>query len=69
MNRVIWEGWTAQDFVDDLENEFNMIMSGNSWQEPFKTRDEVKKWCMSNQPYYKKCIPEVVDYFFKLIKK
>lgn len=65
MNKVIWEGWTAQDFVDELEPMFIMTMSGQSWQKPFKTRDEVKRWCMDNQPYYKKCIKGVVDYFFK----
>ena len=28
-------------------------MNNYSWQKPFKTKDEVKKWCMDNQPYYK----------------
>ena len=63
MNRHIWEGWTVQDFVDELEPSFNQIMGNRSWQKPFKTRDEVKKWCMDEQPYYKKYIKEVVDYF------
>ena len=26
MNRHIWEGWTVQDFVDELEPSFNQIM-------------------------------------------
>ena len=26
---------------------------------------ELKSWCIDNQPYYKKYIPEVVNYFIK----
>ena len=63
LNKHIWEGWTVGDFIEDLEPSFNQIMSGGSWQTPFKTKDEIKKWCMDNQPYYKKHIPEVVKYF------
>lgn len=63
LNKVIWEGWTAQDFINELEPLFGLIMRGDSWRKPFKNRDEIKKWCMDVQPYYKKYIPEVVDYF------
>ena len=42
-----------------------MIISNKSYIKPFKTKEEVKKWCMQNQPYYKKYIPEVVNYFVK----
>ena len=62
-NKHIWEGWTVQDFINDLEPTFNMIMDGNSWQKVFTTKEELKKWCMDNQPYYKKHIPEVFNYF------
>ena len=65
MNKHIWEGWTVQDFVDELEPSFNQIMSGQSWHKPFKSKDELKKWCMNEQPYYKKHIPEVYNYFKK----
>jgi len=68
LSRHIWEGWTAQDFVDDLEPQLEMIMSGDSWQKPLKTKDELKEWCMSNQPYYKKYVPEVVNHFAKQYK-
>lgn len=64
-NKHIWEGWTVQNFIDDLQPLFTLIMSGQSWMKPFKTRDEVKKWCMDNQPGYKKYIPEVVNHFMK----
>lgn len=61
----IWEGWTVQDFIDDLEITFSMIMNGNSWKAPFKTKDEIRAWCKYNQPYYKKHIPEVANHFIK----
>ena len=30
-----------------------------------KQFNEIKKWCKSEQPYYKKHIPEVYKYFLK----
>jgi len=68
-NKHIWEGWTVGQFIDELETMFNQIMSGNSHQKPFTSKEEVKKWCMENQPYYKKHIPEVVNYFYDKIQK
>ncbi|MFZ9956951.1 MAG: hypothetical protein ACO3E1_12645 [Flavobacteriales bacterium] len=62
-NRHIWEGWTAQCFIDELEPQFDMIMQSQSWQKPFKDKAELMQWCMDNQPYYKKHIPEVFNYF------
>lgn len=55
LNKHIWEGWTVQDFIDELEP----IIKYNK----FNNKQELKKWCMENQPYYKKYIPEVVEYF------
>lgn len=63
LDRYIWEGWTVQNFIDALEPQADMIMSGRSWRKPLKSKDELKRWCMDNQPYYKKYIPEVVSYF------
>ncbi len=63
LNKHIWEGWTVGMFIEDLEPTFNMIMNGNSWQKPFTSKEEVKKWCMDMQPGYKKHIPDVVNYF------
>jgi hypothetical protein len=65
LNKHIWEGWTAQDFVNDLEPTFNMIQSGQSWKKPFETAQELKDWCKDQQPGYKKHIPEVFNYFKK----
>lgn len=66
MNKHIWEGWTASDFVDELAPTIKMIMEGGSWQTPFKTKKELAEWCKDNQPYYKKSIPLVNNYFAKL---
>ncbi len=63
-DKHIWEGWTVGAFIDDLEPSFNQIINSQSWQKPFETKDELKKWCMDNQPYYKKYIPDVVNYFY-----
>ena len=63
LDKHVWEGWTVGAFVEELEPQFNMIMNGQSFIDPFKSKDELKKWCMDNQPYYKKHIPDVVNYF------
>jgi hypothetical protein len=63
LQKHIWEGWTVQNFIDELEPTFNMIMNNQSHCSPFKDKKELKEWCKSNQPYYKKHIPEVYNYF------
>jgi hypothetical protein len=67
-NRHIWEGWTVQSFIDELEPTFDMIMRGESHNSIFKTDQELKEWLKSNQPYYKKYIPEVFKYFKNKLK-
>lgn len=63
LTKHIWEGWLVQDFIDELEPMFKQIMNGQSWQKPFGSKEELKQWCRDNQPYYKKHIPEVYQYF------
>jgi len=58
----VWEGWTVGDFIDELEPELDLIYRSD-WYYRFQTRKELKTWVMDNQPYYKKYIPEVVNYF------
>jgi hypothetical protein len=64
-NKHIWEGWTVQNFIDELAPGIANIMGYNSWREPFVNKEQLKEWCIDNQPFYKKHIPEVVDYFAK----
>lgn len=65
LQREVWEGWTVQNFIDELSAQINLVMYGESWQEPFKTKKELEQFIMENQPYYKKTIPEVNAYFAK----
>ena len=66
LEKHIWEGWTVRDFISVLEPQISLIMTGKSWRKPFKTRAELSAWCADNQPYYKKPIDEVTDYFADL---
>jgi len=63
VQKEIYEGWTVGDFIADLEPLCDLIMSGGAIEKPFRTRAELADWTKSNQPYYKKVIPEVVEYF------
>jgi len=63
LQKHIWEGWTVQDFIDELSMQLDMTMTGKSWRNPLTSKQELKTWCMDNQPYYKKYVPEVVNFF------
>lgn len=63
LQRKIWEGWTVQDFINELADQIDMIMHGESWIQPFRTKNELAKYTKENQPYYKKTIPELNAYF------
>lgn len=65
LNRHIWEGWTVQDFINELEDLVQIAVSGIGHFKTITTKQELKEFCMNNQPYYKKYIPEVVNYFTK----
>ena len=65
LDKHIWEGWTVGDFINDMTNTFDMIMSRQSWKKPFADYTELKQWCMDEQPYYKKHVPEVYEHFKK----
>ena len=64
-NKEIWEGWTVRNFIEELEPLVDMIMKGNSMEEPFKNKKEMSAWIKDNQPYYKKPIADVNNYFAK----
>lgn len=63
MNREVWEGWRVKDFVGDLQPQLDVIMKGGGVVGPFENRFELRTWIKENQPYYKKRIPEVEEYF------
>lgn len=66
-DKHIWEGWTVGDFVEDLSPMFDMIQNKQSWYPPFSSKEELRKWCIENQPYYKKHIPEVYEHFRRIL--
>ena len=57
LKKHIWEGWLVEDFINELE--FLIERSIDS----INTKKELKEFCKYNQPYYKKHIPDVVNYF------
>lgn len=57
----IFEGWTVQNFIDELEIVFPFVT--------FEDRKHLKKWCIDEQPYYKKYIPEVYNHFLEMALK
>lgn len=63
LQRNVYEGWTPADFINELEPMLSQIMQGNSYIKPFTNKKELTLWCNDNQPYYKKRVPEVINYF------
>jgi hypothetical protein len=59
MSKHIWEGWTVQNFIDEVTFYFKQWPYIN---DPKKLKEEIK----SAQPYYKKHIPEVYKHFKEL---
>lgn len=41
MNKHVWEGWTVGDFITDLTPQIRMIMNGESYREPFRSKQEL----------------------------
>ncbi|GHU53559.1 hypothetical protein AGMMS49975_11930 [Clostridia bacterium] len=66
LQREVWEGWTPQNFIDSLSKEISDIMTGLSFLDPFKTKEELNDYILNHQPYYKRPIPEVNEYFLNL---
>lgn len=68
LNKHIWEGWRVKDFINELEPTLDYMYKNHiSWgnDKPFMTKEEIREWCKDNQPYYKKRIPEVSNYFIQ----
>lgn len=56
-------GRLVKDFIEALEDDISDIIDDLSIIPLFRNKDELKKYCIENQPYYKKYIPEVVEHF------
>lgn len=68
LSKHIYEGWTVGDFINSLSSEIDLIMTNQSWKKPFVNKHELKVYCTDNQPFYKKYVPDVVNYFAKKYK-
>lgn len=68
LEKHIWEGWRVKDFINELELLVEPAITGESYFKTIQTKPELKRFCMDNQPYYKKYIPEVVNYFAEKYK-
>jgi hypothetical protein len=55
MDREVWEGWKVRDFIEHLELSFQF--------QRMSSKEEIIAWCKDEQPYYKKRIKEVEQYF------
>lgn len=69
LNKHIWGGWRVKDFIKKLKPTLDYMYNNyRSWgsKEPFMTKEEIREWCKDNQPYYKKRIAEVSNYFIQI---
>ena len=66
MNRDkhIWEGWTVGDFINEIEQTFNWTLRQYG-KKHWPSKSDLRQWVKSEQPYYKRHIPEVANYFIK----
>lgn len=60
-DKHIWEGWCVSDFITELEPSVRELSSNGF----FKSKEQMKKWVISNQPFYKRYIPDVFNYFYQ----
>lgn len=64
-NKEIYEGWTVGAIIEYISGPMDMILTGNSWQAAPTNKKELAALIVDLQPYIKKEVPEVVDYFSK----
>ena len=72
LTRHIWEGWRVIDFINELEPTLDELYRHHKSDpynqyasKPFESKSAIREWCKDNQPYYKKRIPEVANYFIQ----
>ena len=65
--REVWEGWTPKDFIDEIRGVLDEIMGSQTSRRKPRTRSALIRTIVDLQPYYKRRIREVEDYFFQEI--
>ena len=63
LEKHIYEGLCVKHFIEELQPQMDMVMNGQSWHKPFVTKNDIKEYTSNYQPYYKKPIKDVVEYF------
>lgn len=49
-NKHIREGWTVRDIIEEMEDIVAMIMQGQSFKKPFRSKEELVLWLRDNYP-------------------
>lgn len=62
-SKHIWEGWTVRDFINDIEYSVDITINDYKSRGIVITKDIISRITSDQQPYYKKIIPDVVNYF------
>lgn len=61
--KEVWEGWKVIDFINEIEISVDYIISHCLPEDIKLTRKQLEELCIREQPYYKRVIPDVVNYF------
>lgn len=62
-SKHIWEGWTVRDFINDIEYSVDITINDYKSRGIVITKDIISRITSDQQPYYKRVIPDVVNYF------
>ena len=64
-DKHIWEGWTVEDFIQQLLPNLDRMMEyGYQYPDPvFTTKKQIKNWIRNNLPYTTKALRDVTKYF------
>lgn len=62
LNKHVWEGWTVGNFIEEINPTFDFIIKQYGVKYWINNLD-LKEWIKQEQPYYKKHIKEVYNYF------
>lgn len=62
-SKHIWEGWTVRDFINDIEYSVDITINNYKSRGIVITKDIISRITSYQQPYYKRVIPDVVNYF------
>lgn len=62
-SKHIWEDWTVRDFINDIEYSVDITINDYKSRGIVITKDIISRITSDQQPYYKRVIPDVVNYF------